>query len=509
MVQEQATEQIAARWRNEIVRYDPRADLRTLKPSPENPKTHPNAQLDALEGLINEVGIVAPLIVNERTMQVLDGHARLEKGLARGETHGPVAYVNVSDARARLILATFDPIGALAQTDKAKMAELLANAEVEEKKLVAFLATLRPAPFVPTETPVPPVPEIPVTQPGDMWRLGPHRILCADATTSDAVFELFNGAPSGPFGSTLITSPPYWRHQPYDNKPGREQVAEWMHRFAHAWSSVITRRINIQTGHTSSAQIGDDGPHEEILLDSMWQAAFRECGWLLRHRRAWVKSGDATVGGWSPLADMVADNWEVILTLYRAGHNEGGQERMYGEPWETAGVWEIQPANPGAAGLEHPCPFPEEIPARIIRLYSKPGEVIIDPFLGAGTTLIAAHRLGRVCFGTEINPAYCDVAVKWWENMSGEKAHRLATATGPRANRIRPADRDDSDTRAGDRQRAEPGAANMVRRTRRSTRRNGHVESSTNQPEITFENPDPCAQTRFTLPRKASPPHQT
>jgi DNA modification methylase len=90
--------------------------------------------------------------------------------------------------------------------------------------------------------------------------------------------------------------------------------------------------------------------------------------------------------------------------------------------WGYSGIWEI---NTVTANKEHPAMFPVELPWRCIKMHSDPGDVILEPFSGSGTTLIAAHKAERICFGIELDPKYVDVAVKRYEALTGDKARRL------------------------------------------------------------------------------------
>ena len=113
-----------------------------LMANPLNWRTHPKAQVDALEGLLKQVGWVQRVIVNRRTGHVVDGHARVELALRRNEPRVPVVYVDLAEEEERLVLAALDPIGGLATTDADKLAELLADVSADDPGLQALLADL-------------------------------------------------------------------------------------------------------------------------------------------------------------------------------------------------------------------------------------------------------------------------------------------------------------------------------------------------------------------------------
>ena len=111
------------KWRDRITRRE-RVDACTITPNPMNWRTHPQAQRDALTGALASVGWVADVIVNERTNNLVDGHARVEEAIKRGE-QVPVSYVDLSEEEEKIVLATLDPIGAMAGTDAAMLADLV------------------------------------------------------------------------------------------------------------------------------------------------------------------------------------------------------------------------------------------------------------------------------------------------------------------------------------------------------------------------------------------------
>jgi hypothetical protein len=131
----------AAPWRNAITRYGEEAPDQLLA-NPRNPKIHPKPQQDALSGAITELGWLAPVIVNERTGHMLDGHARVGLAISRNEPSVPVAYVDLPEDQEALALATFDPIGNLAVHDKAMLDELLRDVSTGDAALQQMLADL-------------------------------------------------------------------------------------------------------------------------------------------------------------------------------------------------------------------------------------------------------------------------------------------------------------------------------------------------------------------------------
>lgn len=128
-------------WRNSIVRYADE-DPEQLLANPHNPKIHPRTQADAVVGSLNVHGWIVPVIVNEVTQHVVDGHARIGEAIARGEPTVPVAYVNLTEEQERSALATFDAITSMAVTDQGMLSELLDGLSVDDAGLQGLLDSL-------------------------------------------------------------------------------------------------------------------------------------------------------------------------------------------------------------------------------------------------------------------------------------------------------------------------------------------------------------------------------
>src|SRR5690242_1310318 len=183
----------ATAWDNKIVNYDPAVPLESLLFHPQNPKLHPRAQTDAIKGILGEVGWLTGLIVNlEGEQHVLDGHDRIKAAAEAGQTTVPVFYVRVPVEMEPYVLATFDPVGTLAATDSAVLTDLLREVSSEDAAVQALLASLvtEPEAVEPgaggDEFDATPGSGATRVQPGDLWAIGPHRLLCGDCTDVQA-----------------------------------------------------------------------------------------------------------------------------------------------------------------------------------------------------------------------------------------------------------------------------------------------------------------------------------
>ncbi len=197
----------AAALRNRIVGTGEAAPDQ-LVANPANWRTHPGPQRAALRGSLEHVGWVAQVMVNRRTGFVVDGHARIEEALARGEATIPVVYVDLEPEEEALILATLDPIGAMATRDDARLQELLSGIAIDEAGLLALLADLAPLkPRVGLTDPddVPPLGDESGIKAGDLFALGDHRLLCGDSTSPEDLSRLMGGG----LAEMVWTDPPY------------------------------------------------------------------------------------------------------------------------------------------------------------------------------------------------------------------------------------------------------------------------------------------------------------
>ncbi|HSO29345.1 MAG TPA: hypothetical protein VLS28_05545, partial [Candidatus Sulfomarinibacteraceae bacterium] len=173
-----------AAWRNRIVGHGDEPPEQLLA-NPANWRLHPKDQQAALAGALSEVGWVAQVLVNRTTGHVVDGHLRVELAISRGEPSVPVAYVELSEEEERLVLASLDPLAAMATAEKDALAALLAEIETGDSALARMLAELADQhgirrPIVGDPDEIPPVPDEAdvYVRPGDLWLLGDHRLLC-------------------------------------------------------------------------------------------------------------------------------------------------------------------------------------------------------------------------------------------------------------------------------------------------------------------------------------------
>lgn len=386
-----------------------------ILPNPKNWRTHPKAQKEALQGLLAEIGFAGAVLARETPhgLMLIDGHLRTETAV---DAEIPVLILDVDEKEANKILATFDPISAMADSDAAALDALLRDIETSNEAVANMLGDLakeagcdwakESGDVVEDEVPEPPVD--PVTKPGDLWVLGEHRLLCGDSTNAENVKRLMNG--DKPF--IMVTDPPYgvnldqsWRDKALGDRAmgagnknivANDDKADWTETWSLFSGDVV--------------YVWHAGKFSDVVMSSLRNSGFEICQQII-----WNKS--VMVMGRSDYHFKHEPCWYAV----RKGKSHG----WIGDRKQTT-VIDAKSPNHIMSGsdedkTEHPTQKPVICMAYLMQNHN--GSVY-DPFLGSGTTLIAAEQLGRKCYGMEISPAYCDVIVKRWETLTGKKAVR-------------------------------------------------------------------------------------
>jgi hypothetical protein len=243
---------------------------------------------------------------------------------------------------------------------------------------------------------VPDPPAEPITQPGDLWLLGRHRLLCGDSTKAEDVARLMGGERV----SLLATDPPYNVGIDYlgpaDDNKAREEYEVFTRSWMAAWTAVSDRQIVTPGCNNLASWL-------------RWFDAY--------HVAPWTKTNAMTNGKVSRWWC-----WEPVL--------------FFGDKWKrerTNDVFDYPVPPQRAIGIGtltgvHPCPKPLGMWSDLFTEYSEPGAIVADAFAGSGTAYIAAETSDRTCYGIEISQPYCDVIVRRWENFTGQTATRAPEA---------------------------------------------------------------------------------
>src|ERR1017187_8977631 len=398
----------------------------TLCPYARNPRRNDHA-VEQMVASIREYGFKIPLLVRSDG-EVVDGHLRLKAARVLQLEELPVILCDEwTTDQVKAFRLMVNRCAAWADWDQ----ELLAF-ELQELNALQFDLSLTG--FEPKEIDdllvapdaddqadaAPPLPEIPVTRSGDLWVCGPHRVLCGDATSREAVSRLLGA--SQPI--LLVSDPPY----------GIELDSEWRDRAGlngcgPAQASYMKQRT---AGHTNTSISSD--------TRADWSAAF-ELVPGLQAAYVWhasvftreVLNGLLRIGFLYP-QQIIWNKGRIVLTRthYWYQHEPCWYVRKKNAPWfgkagENSTVWDSPSPKFIMGGsdetkFDHPTQKPIALMQRPIRNHTRRGELVYDPFLGSGTTLAAAEQTGRVCHGLELDPKYVDVVVERWQALTGHRA---------------------------------------------------------------------------------------
>src|SRR5262245_38279680 len=424
-----------------------------LAEHPSNWRRHPEQQIAALTDGIAEVGWAGACLLNERSGRLIDGHLRKKVGLARGDALVPVLIGSWTEEQEKTILATLDPIAAMATADSAALDALLrdidSNSEALQQMLADLAASARAVEPTMTEgmtdpDAVPAPPDEAITKPGDLWLLGRHRLLCGDSSKPEDVDRLLDGAAI----HLVNCDPPYnVRVEPRSNNA----IAAGLSSFPadakpHYHGFDLARDKQKGTPTTKKLRAKDRPLANDFVsdeeFDRLLNAWFGNMARVLMPGRAfYIWGGYANCGNYPPVLKatglyfsqaIIWDKQHPVLTRkdYMGAHEwcfygwrEDAAHQYFG-PNNATDLWAIKKVNPQS--MVHLTEKPVELASRAIEYSSRVGENVLDLFGGSGSTLIAAEQMKRKAFLMELDRLYCDVIVQRYENFTGKKAKRKA-----------------------------------------------------------------------------------
>jgi DNA modification methylase len=390
--------------------------LDRVLPYAENARTHSAQQVAQIAASIAEFGFVNPVLVDADGV-LIAGHGRVMAARRLGLATVPALRLgHLSPAQARALRLADNQIALNSGWDESLLAaeiarirdeavvdlDVLGFSGIELDRLLASVDASLGAEQGDLDAPAPEPPAEPVTRPGDLWLLGPHRLLCGDATNPGDVARLLAWAQP----HLMITDPPYgvdydpsWRNQAGVSSTARtgrvlnDHRADWREAWALFPGDV--------------AYVWHAGVHARTVIESLDAAGF-----AVRSQIIWANPRLVLSRG-----DYHYQHEPCIYAVRQGatGHWQGARDQTT--------LWQI--AMVGAeddAETVHGTQKPLDCMRRPIVNNSAPGEAVYDPFLGSGTTLIAAELTGRVCLAMEIDPRYCDVTIERWQRLTGGTA---------------------------------------------------------------------------------------
>jgi DNA modification methylase len=462
--------------------------LDRLRPYARNARTHSDAQVSMIAASIAEFGFLNPILVDTNA-GILAGHGRLLAARKLRLECVPVVILDhLSETQKRAYVICDNRSAEQAGWDdeilRGEVADLkaadvdLAMLGFSDDELRALLAGIEPeigeSADGEAEEEIPETPVEPVTRPGDIWRLGRHRLICGDCRDYGTVARLLDGTRA----NVAITSPPYATQREYDSTSGfkpvpPEKYVEWFRAVATGVEAVLAADGSYFLNVKAHA---DEGERNLYVMDLVI-AHRRQWGWRFVDEFCWRKTDNGVPGGWG---NRFKNAFEPVFHFCRqqqikfraeaVSHasddcfdyspdnpksnsgsgllGTGARGKAAGQPGAEDGAGRhagiARPSNVIEVKSEssqgsHSAPFPRALVEFFVRAFSDPGDSVFDPFLGSGTTMAAAHVLGRVGYGCEISPTYCDVILRRIEHLAetepvlaetGEKFSEVAAGRG-------------------------------------------------------------------------------
>jgi DNA modification methylase len=412
-----------------------------LKPDPANPRRHTKQQIRKIAESIRAFGFNVPVLI-DREENVVAGHGRLlacgELGLREVPT---LCLDHLTPAQARAFRIADNRLTEISEWDDRLLAEELKelsllgldfNIEVtgfEMGEIDLRIASLEGQSEA-ADDPADALPEIPAGPPlsrlGDLWILGPHRVLCGSALDRQALATLFGDE----HAAMVFTDPPYnvpidghasglgaVHHRPFPMASGEMDITQFTHFLKQAFDNLAAFTV--------------DGSIHFVCMD--WRhiaeltAAGRSVYGELKNLCVWVKDN-------AGMGSLYRSRHELVFVFKRGrgGHRNNVQLGRFGRNrsnvWDYPGANSLVPNSEGNLSALHPTVKPVAMIADAMLDCSARGEIVLDGFLGSGTTVIAAERTGRHCYGLELDPGYVDTIIRRWQKLTGGSA--LHSASG-------------------------------------------------------------------------------
>jgi DNA modification methylase len=428
-------------------------NLDDIKPYDKNPRSNDQA-VAAVAASIREFGFRQPIVIDERS-EIVVGETRYKAARLLGLKQVPVhVAIGLTPAQLKAYRIADNKTAELAEWDHDRLVQELADLQelqfdidvtgFSADELQALLG-VDPVPGLCDADAVPEPPETPVTQSGDLWILGDHRLLCGDLAKADHLARLLDGQ----VVHLLNTDPPYnVKVEPRSNNAIAAGLSSY--QVTHhqkldvvrhpAKAQPTTRRLRAKDRPLTNDFVS------EAEFDRLLRVWLGNIAQVLQPGRAFfIWGGYSNIGNY-PAALQAAGLYfsqqiiwvkeHPVLTRkdFLGNHEwcfygwrEGAAHEFLG-PNNVTDVWSVKKVTPQA--MVHLTEKPVELAVRALQYGSRPGENLLDPFSGSGSSLIAAEQTGRKAFLMEIDGLYCDVIVKRWEQFTGQKALRQARAAG-------------------------------------------------------------------------------
>lgn len=402
-----------------------RRDIDSLRPNPKSARMHSKRKIKDLAKAIKAVGFIGVIVVDESGM-ILAGHARHAAAkLLRMKAVPTICVTGLSDELIRAFVLADNKFSERAGWNREILAGELDELSIllpsldlditptgfelgEIDVLLADIGAEKPEP----EDRLPPTAGPAVTRRGDLWILGKHRVLCGDAREPADYARLMKGE----LAATVFTDPPY-NVRISGHVQGRGRVRHDEFAFASGEMSDAAFRSFLSTCLGSAAAVSRDGAVHFVCMDwryiDVLMAVGRNTYSAMLNLVVWNKT--------NPGQGSFYRSQHELIGVFRVGEAPHQNNVELGKHGRNRGnVWTYSGVNSFGAGREdalamHPTVKPVALVADAMRDCSSKGDIVLDPFLGSGTTVMAGEKIGRRCLGLEYEPAFVDVAVRRWQ----------------------------------------------------------------------------------------------
>jgi DNA modification methylase len=418
--------------KNSLERKVEHLPIEALSPYPRNARTHSKAQIRDIARSIERFGFTNPILIDEAG-QIIAGHGRVAAARLLGMKRVPTLQIDhLSEVEKRAYILADNRLAEKAGWDRATLAIELqglvdADFDVEltgfataEIDLVLDEASEQVDGAVQPEDIIPDMPRgAAVTESGDMWVLGSHRLICADARDATSYNRLLQGRKA----EFVFADPPY--------NVKIERNARGLGRFRHRDFVMASGEMTpaeytgfLQACFVEAAAHSIDGSIHDVCID--WRhidemlAAGRKVYGELKNICVWCKT-NAGMGSFYRSQHELVFIWKVGSAPHINNFELGQFGRSRSNVWEYAGVNTFKSGRLDELAM-HPTVKPVALVVDAIRDCSRRGGLIMDPFAGSGTTVLAAEKTGRQARAIEIDPHYCDTAIRRWQAYTGRQA---------------------------------------------------------------------------------------
>lgn len=388
-------------------------DPHNLTPHPKNRNKHSKEQIERLCQILKYQGWRYPIKVSRLSGYITSGHGRREAAIKMGLTEVPVSFQEYeSEEQEYADVIADNAIASWSELDMSginfDLPELGPDFDIDLLGIKDFV--LEPADKFnsdPDEVPEPPKEAI--TKTGDLWLLGDHRLLCGDSTKKEDVERLMNGEKA----DMVFTDPPYNVASDSTNYVGDLRPDSYGKLSRSEWDKEMDiipalRSISSSIAENFTAYICTS----QFLIQKIWD-------WFSQEKSNYVSYLVWNKPNPMPSLSKRHPTFNTELIVYVAN----GKDRVVNFPVEGHFL-SCRTVSQKTAGREHPTQKPIELIEPIVCFSSNNQQLVLDLFLGSGSTLIACEKTNRKCYGMEIDPLYCDVIVARWEKFTGKKAIR-------------------------------------------------------------------------------------